>query len=209
MKHTLITQARRAGMAVAAVIALATLGVGSAQAQSFDRADLSINNFGFLDCSFRETGLGPGASVDYTCGAADIGWVTQCFYKNRAVANGPTTLYVAHDQTTTETFVANKRGTIMAGILTAYPTVEEEPVAEPCADIAVGGRGNNEAEVTETITAIRWCNSSLVDKTNGIVGAEEPDLLLQLEKGGAAGVPSCAVLQTLPTNLPIGTPLPL
>ncbi len=209
MKHTLINQAKRAGMALTAAVVFVTLGIGTAQAQSFFRADLSINSFGFLDCSFKETGLGAGASVDYTCGATDIGWVTQCFYKNKPVSNGPTTLYVAHDQTTTRTLVANKRGTIMSGILTAYPTVEEEPVAEPCADIFVGGRGNNEAEVTETITAIRWCNSSLVDTTNAIVGAQTPDLLLQLEKGGTTGVPSCAVLQTLPTNLPVGTPLPL
>ena len=207
MKHILIKQAKRAGLALAAVVAFAALGIGTAQAQEFASADLSINNFGFLDCSFKETGLGAGASVDYTCGAADIGWVTQCFYKNKPLSNGPTTLYVAHDQTTTRTLVANKRGTIMSGILTAYPTVEEEPAAEPCADIVVGGRGNNEAEVTETITAIRWCNSSLVDTTTDIMGAEEPDLLLQLEKSGTTAVPSCEVLETLPTNLPNGTPL--
>jgi hypothetical protein len=174
MKHTLINQARRAGLALAAAVAFAALGIGTAQAQEFASADLSINSFGFLDCSFKETGLGAGASVNYTCGAADIGWVTQCFYKNRPVSNGPTTLYVAHNQTTTRTLIANKRGTIMSGILTAYPTVEEEPAAEPCADIVVGGRGNNEAEVTETITAIRWCDSSLVDTTTDITGADEP-----------------------------------
>lgn len=209
MKHTLKSQAKRAGSGcvLATLVAVAGLGINTAQAQSFFKADLSINAYGFLDCSFRETDLAGGATVNYTCGATDIGWVTECFYKNRPVANGPVTLYVAHDQTTTRTLTANKQGTIMAGILTAYPTVEEEPHANPCADIAVGGRGNNEAEVTETITAIRWCNSSLVDTTNYITGAEEPELFELLEKGGSTAVPSCEVLQTLPTNLPIGTPL--
>ncbi len=207
MKHTLIDQARRAGGALVAVVAVAALGIGSAQAQSFVKADLSINAYGFLDCSFKETGLAGGAPVDYTCGATDIGWVTQCFFKNKPVANSPITLYVAHDQTTTRSLFANKQGTIMSGILTAYPTVEGEPHTEPCANIVAGGPGKNEAEITETITAIRWCNSSVVDTTNNITGTQEPELFLQLEKGGSTAVPSCDVLQTLPTNLPNGQPL--
>lgn len=207
MKYTHVCQARRAVIGLSAMATVLIAAIGTAQAQSFFRAEISVNSFGFLDCSFKEADLGAGASVDYTCGAQDIGWVTQCFYKNKPLSNGPTTLYVAHDQTTYRTLIANQQGTIMAGILTAYPTVEEEPAAEPCADIAVGGRGNRETEVTETITAIRWCDSSLIDTSNGIVGAEQPDLLLQLERGGSTAVPACEVLRTLPTNLPTGTPL--
>ena len=75
MKHTLINQARRAGGAFVAVMAVAAFGIGAAQAQSFAKADLSVNAYGFLDCSFKETGLAGGASVDYTCGATDIGWI--------------------------------------------------------------------------------------------------------------------------------------
>lgn len=207
MKQTLTHQARRAGLALAAALAFVALEIGTAQAQTFTSANLSLNSFGFLDCSFKETGLEAGASVDYTCGATTIGWVTQCFFKNKPVSNSPITLYVAHDQTTDRTLVASRQGTIMSGILTAYPTVEEEPAAEPCANIIVGRNGHGEAEVVETITAIRWCNNSLVDTTNEIVGAEVSELFEQFERSATASVPSCGDLAGMSTNLPNGTPL--
>ena len=79
MKHIPGNQARRAGIALAAVAAFTAPGIGTAQAASFATADISINSVGFLDASFKETGLGAGASVNYTSGATDVGWMTQLF----------------------------------------------------------------------------------------------------------------------------------
>jgi hypothetical protein len=55
--------------------------------------------------------------------------------------------------------------------------------------------------ITEEITAIRWCNASLVDATNNIAGATEPELFRSLAQKGARNVPDCATLATLPTDI--------
>jgi len=198
MKHPFTHQAKRAGIALAAVAAFSVPGIGTAQAASFSIADISINSVGFLECAFKETGLAPGASVDYTCGATDVGWLTQCFIRNKPVANIAPKLHVAHSAdslTTSRTLVATNRGTITSAILTAYPTVEEVPGEEPLCPEVEG------VTITEEITAIRWCNASLVDTTNNIVGASEPELFLQMKRNGASNVPDCATLATLPTDI--------
>lgn len=197
MKHTVINQARRAGGALAAVAAFAAFGIGTAQAQSFFRADISINSVGFLDCSFKETGLGAGAAVDYTCGAEAVGWFTQCFIKNKAVSNSPPMLHVGKNVTTEQTLFATNRGTLNASILTAYPTVEEEFGPEPCSEFS-GGHGQGEVEVVETITAIKWCESSLVDTTNAVTGAAESELFLKMERNGTGTLPDCSSLLASP-----------
>jgi hypothetical protein len=214
MKHTFGMQAKKAGLALAAVTAFAALGIGTTQAAdpaappattpTFTTADISINPVGFIDCSFKESGLGAGAMVNYTCGATDVGWVTQCFVKgNKPVANLPVALHVAHTAdglTTTRTYTATSRGVITQAILTAYPTIEQE-VQEPLCPETEG------VVITETLTAIRWCNASLVDTTNGITGASEPTLFLQMVRNGSSAVPDCATLATLPSDI-LGTPIP-
>jgi hypothetical protein len=198
MKRTFTHQAKRAGIALATVAAFSALGTGTALAQAFSIADISINSVGFLECAFKETGLVPGASVDFTCGATDVGWLTQCFIRNKPVANIAPKLHVAHAAdglTTSRTLVATNRGTITNAILTAYPTAEEVPGEEPLCPEVEG------VTITEEITAIRWCNASLVDTTNNILGASEPELFRQLKRNGASNVPDCATLATLPTDI--------
>jgi hypothetical protein len=194
MEHTYVKQAKRIGVALAAVAAVSALGIGTAQAQEFVRPDISVNSVGFLECAFKETGLTPGESVTHTCGATDVGWLTQCFIRNKPVANIPPELHVAHDVTTEQTREASQRGTITAAILTAYPTVEEE-FGEPLCPEAEG------VEITEEITAIRWCNASLEDTTNGVVGATEAETFLQMERNGAGNIPGCDELATLDTDI--------
>jgi hypothetical protein len=197
MKHTLINQARRAGIALAAVAAFSALGTGTAQAAAFASADISINSVGFLDCSFKETGLGAGAVVNYTCGATDVGWLTQCFVRNKPVSNIAPKLHVAHNAdglTTTQDRTATNRGTITSAILTAYPTAEENPLVEPLCPEVEG------VTITEEITAIRWCNASLVDTTTPLDGASEPTLFLQIKRNGSGTVPDCDALDDLPSD---------
>jgi hypothetical protein len=198
MERTFAEQTQRAGLALAAAVALSVLGTGTALGQTFVNSDVSINSVGFLECAFKETGLAPGAQVDYTCAATDVGWVTQCFIKNKPVANLPTRLHVAHNAdglTSNRTLVATNRGTITNAFLTAYPTVEEVPGEVPLCPHVEG------VTITEEVTAIRWCNASLADETNDIVGAEAAELFLQLKRGGSADVPSCNTLATLPTDI--------
>jgi len=198
MKHTLINQAKRAGIALAATAAFSALGIGTAQAApTFSTATITINSVGFLDAAFKETGLGAGASVTYTSGATDVGWLTQCFIKGKPVSNIAPKLNVAHTAdglTTTQDRTATNRGTITSAILTAYPTAEETHGVPPLCPEVEG------VTITEEITAIRWCNASLMDTTNNILGASEPELFLQMKRNGASNVPDCGILATLPSD---------
>ena len=196
MIYTFGKHAKLSGIALAAVAAFTALGSGTAQAASFATADISINSVGFIDASFKETGLAPGAEVDYTSGATDVGWMTQCFIKNKPVANIAPKLHVAHAAdglTTDRTLVASNRGTITGSILTAYPTAEENDLVPPLCPEVEG------VTMTEEITAIRWCNASLTDATNNIT-ASEASLFLQIKRNGSSAVPECGSLATLPTD---------
>jgi hypothetical protein len=116
------------------------------------------------------------------------------------VANLPISLHVAHTAdglTTTRTYTATRQGVITQTILTAYPTAEAE-VQEPLCPETEG------VVITEEITAIRWCNASLMDTTNN-VSVTEPTLFLQMKRNGSSAVPECSVLATLPSDL-LGTP---
>jgi hypothetical protein len=198
MKHTYARQAKQFSIAFAAVAAFSALGVSTAQAApTFTTADISINSVGFIDCSFKETGLAPGATVNYTCGATDVGWVTQCFVKNKPVANLPTRLHVAHAADgliTNRTYSATNRGVITQAILTAYPTAEAE-VEEPLCPETEG------VVITEEVAAIRWCNASLTDNSTPLAGASDSTLFLQMIRNGSSAVPECGVLATLPSDL--------
>ena len=197
MKHTFGKHAKLAGITLAAVAAFAAFGTGTVQAATFASADLSLNSFGFLNCSFKETGLAAGAEVNYMCGAEAVGWVTECFVKNKPIGGSAPMLHVGKNVTTQQTLFATNRGTLTGTILTAYPTVEEEFEPAPCPHV-VGGPGKAEVEVEETITAIRWCNATLADTTNNIVGATASELLLQMERNGNGTVPACDVLLASP-----------
>ena len=203
MKYTFGKQAKQSGIALAAVAAFTTLGIGTAQAAppasgaTFATAGITVTSDGFLDASFKETGLDAGASVDYTSGATDVGWMTQCFIKNKPVGNIAPRLHVAHTAdglTTDRTLVASNRGTITSSILTAYPTPVETHGTVPLCPEVEG------VVMTEEITAIRWCNATLKDTTNDSVGASEPSLFLQLKRNGSSAVPECGPLATLPTD---------
>jgi len=197
MKHTLTHQTKRAGIVLAAVAAFTALGSGTAQAATFTTADISINSVGFIDCSFKETGLTPGATVVFSCNATDVGWLTQCFVRSKPVSNIAPRLHVAHNAdglTTTQDRTATNRGTITSAILTAYPTAEESELVPPLCPEVEG------VVMTEEITAIRWCNASLVDTTNNIVGASEPTLFLQMKRNGTGTVPDCGALAVMPSD---------
>jgi hypothetical protein len=193
-KHTLTHQAKRTGIVLAVVGAFSALGIGTAQAQEFSTAALTINSVGFLECAFKETGLGAGAAVNYTCGATDVGWLSQCFVKGKPVSNIAPRLHVAHNQTTAQTLFAIRRRTLTGSILTAFPTEEEEFQEPLCPE-------SEAVVITEEITAIRWCNASLADTTNNILGASVSELFLQMKRNGASNVPDCATLATLPTDI--------
>ena len=197
MKRSFGKHTTRDRFALAAVAAIASLAIETAQAQEFVVADITINSVGFLECAFKETGLTPGAQVSYGCNASDVGWVTQCFVKNKPVTNIPPRLHVAHNAdglTTLQDRIATNRGTVTWSILTAYPTVEEE-IEEPLCPEVEG------LTITEEITAIRWCNAELIDVTNNIQGATEPSLFEQLIRNGSSDIPECGELAALPTDI--------
>jgi hypothetical protein len=194
MKHTFGKQARRTGLALAAAAAISALGTGTAQAQQFSSADISLDNSGNLQCRFRETGLGPLALINYSCGAEAVGVVTGCFEKNKFV--GP--FAVAYFKNVTNagehgegtTLVANNKGSINATITLEVPESE-------------GGEACTEPAEARPV-AVRWCNASLVDTTNGITGATASDLVDILAKTGtsAPDVPTCAEILAAPEPPP-------
>ena len=190
MKHTLINQAKRAGIALAAVAAFSALGTGTAQAAAFARAEISLDRAGSLTCTFRETGLGAFAQISYTCGAQALGVVSGCFVKNKFV--GPTSLVIFKNVSSSEhegeptILLAKSNGTINATLTAEIPESE-------------GGEFCTEPAEARTV-AVRWCNASLVDVTNNITGASVGELFEQLESTGTSVVvvPTCAELLATP-----------
>jgi len=192
MKHTVINQAKRAGIALAAVAAFSALGTGTAQAAQFTRAEISLDRAGGLTCTFRETGLGASSVIAYTCGAEALGVVSGCYSRNKFV--GPTAVSIFKNVSSSEhegeptTLIARNNGTIAATLTAAIP---ESEGAEICTEPAVA-----------KVIAVRWCNASLVDVTNNIVGASTGELFAQLESTGTSAivVPTCAELQAAPAT---------
>jgi hypothetical protein len=189
-KHTLTHQAKRAGIVLAAAVALSALGTGTAQAQQFTRAELSLDRAGSLTCTFRETGLGAYSIIAYSCGAEALGVVSGCYAKTKFV--GPTAVSIfknvsnqGHEGEPT-TLIAKSNGTIGATLTAEVPESE-------------GGHICTEPAEAKVI-AVRWCNPSLVDTTNNIVGAATGELFAQLENTGTTviDVPTCAEIQAAP-----------
>lgn len=194
MKYTFGKQTRRVGLALAAVVALAVLGIETAQAAQFTSANISIEPrgeaTGGLTCTWRETGLGPSQVVYYSCTAGAVGALYACTYKNRVIFQSPTRLDVFKNVTGEHgavPFLALNNGHINASTTTAIP-VNEVPEGAPvlCLEPSV-----------EEVVAVRWCNASLTDVTNNLVGVTVGELFQEFIPG-VGTVPSCTDLLASP-----------
>jgi hypothetical protein len=189
MKQTLKNQAKRSGLALAAVAAFSTLGIGTAQAATFASAAVTLDRFGNLECTLRETGLTPGGQVRYDCTSQYVGVNTQCMLGRKAVGNSKLLIFKDISAEEVENFDVPKNGTVRAAFITQIP--QSETASLLCT-----------APSELTVTAVRWCNNSLVDLTNSITGASVPELFANLVTNGSGSVPSCAVLANGPFETP-------
>jgi hypothetical protein len=194
MKQSLKNQAKRAGIALAAVGAFAALGAESAQAQEFTAASITLENAGesagSLNCSFRETGLIPGGQVRYDCASQYVGVMEQCMYKNKPVGNNRLYIYNNVHPEEVENIDVPRNGTIRATVVTQTP--------EPGEANAIICTAPSEV----TVTSVRWCNNTLTDLTNNVLGATVAELFDQLVPSGSGSVPSCATLANGPFTPP-------
>ena len=189
MKHILINQTKRAGMALAAVAAFSALGTGTSQAASFASAAVTLDRFGNLECLFRETGLPPGGVVRYDCTAQYVGVLQQCMLGRKAVGNSKVLIFQDISADHLENLEVNRNGQVRAAIITQIP--QSETASLLCT-----------APSELTVTAVRWCNGSLVDLTNNITGASVGELFANLVANASGSVPSCAVLANGPFETP-------
>ena len=194
MKHTLKNQAKRAGIALAAVGAFAALGAGSAQAQEFAAASITLENAGesagSLNCSFRETGLVPGGQVRYDCASQYVGVMEQCMYRGKPVGNNRLYIYNNIHPQELEHFDVGNNGRVRGTVITQIPQPGESNAILCTAPSEVA------------VTSIRWCNNQLWDLTNNIQGATVAELFDQLEPSGGGSVPGCATLANGPFTTP-------
>jgi hypothetical protein len=196
MEYTYTNQAKRAGIALAAVAAFTALGTGAAQAAVFTSADLSIAarsneaqevTAGDLTCTWREAELGPFAQVEYACAAQAVAVVEACVYKNQIISATQTSVFTNVTGEHEAVFLAGNNGRING---TLYTSPGHGGGGEQlCPHIEVPGGEATQPEVE--VVAVRWCNASLTDTTNNIVGATAAELLGVLQKG-AYDVPTCA-----------------
>ena len=191
MKYTFGKQAKRAGLALAAVAGFAALGIGTAQAQQFLSTNIALDRFGNLECNFREAGLTPGSFVRYDCSSQYVGVMQQCMLKNKAVGNSQLYIFNNIHPEEVENLLVKNNGTIFSTILTAIPEPGEGGQVLICT-----------APSELTTTAIRWCNNVLTDMTNNIVGGTVAELFATLVTNGSGTVPSCAVLANGPFTTP-------
>lgn len=190
MKQTLKNQANRSGLALAVVAAFAVLGTGTAlAAPTFTSANIVLDRFGNLECAFRETGLTPGGQVRYDCTSQYVGVLQQCMLGRKAVGNSKLLIFQDISANELENLEVNRNGQVRAAIITQIP--ESETASLLCT-----------APSELTTTAVRWCNNSLVDLTNNILGASVGELFANLVANASGSVPSCAVL----ANGPFVTP---
>lgn len=191
-----------AGRGCAALAAAVALGIAGAQAApAFVSADLSISAgngsaesgtpAGGLTCAWRETGLAPFQLITYACDAAVVGALEACVYKNKIVQGSLTQLSIFRSpmlsthETTLFALVSNNSGRIQGSTTTAVPVSE-----------GAGGHLCTEPAVAE-IVAVRWCNASLVDTVNNLVGATAAELFQQFFSG-VGPIPSCTELLASP-----------
>jgi len=189
MTHTLKNQARRAGIALVAVTAFSALGAGNAQAQQFASATIVLDRFGNLECNFRETGLTPGGTVRYDCASRYVGALQQCFLKNKPVGNSRLLIFQDIHPEEVENLLVKRNGTVDATVLTQVP--ESESNALICT-----------VPSELTVTAVRWCENSVVDLTHNVVGTTVAELFDNLVSNGSGSVPACSVLANGPFTTP-------
>ncbi len=190
MKQIFEEQAKRAGLALAAVAVFAALGTGTARAEpTFTSADIVLDRFGNLECVFRETGLPPGGSVRYDCTAQYVGVLQQCMLRRKAVGNSKLLIFEDVSAHEVENFDVSNNGQVRAAIITQIP--ESENASLLCT-----------APSELTVTAVRWCDASLVDLTNNITGATVGELFANLVANASGSVPSCTVLANGPFETP-------
>lgn len=205
MKHAVKNLSRRSGIALAVLAALSVFGTGTALAQTFNKADLSIAprtneaqeiEAGGLTCKWQETDLGPYQLVNYNCGAQAVGVLEGCVYKNKLISD--TELSIFKDVMGGEhgegiAFISNNSGRINGSTTTAIPESHGGGGEELCPEIGeTGGEGGQQPEVE--VVAVRWCNASLTDITNNLVGVTANELYEELVHGFTGTVPSCAEL---------------
>ena len=128
-------------------------------------------------------------TVYYSCGAGAVGALKACVYKNRVIYQSPTRLDVFKNVTGAEggeggnvPFLSQKNGQVSASTTTPVPEIEEPTGGELCL-----------APSEETVVAVRWCNASLKDVTDNIVGATKTELFQEFYSGVGV-VPDCATL---------------
>jgi hypothetical protein len=194
MKQMLKNQAKQTGIALAAVAAFAALGTGSAQAQEFAAASITLENAGesagALNCSFRETGLIPGSQVRYDCASQYVGVMEQCMYRGKPVGNNRLYIYNNIHPEELAHFDVGNNGRVRGTVITQIP--------QPGENNAILCTAPSEVAVT----SIRWCNNQLWDLTNNIQGATVAELFDQLEPSGGGSVPGCATLANGPFTTP-------
>jgi hypothetical protein len=206
MHPKLNNQSTRVGIAVSAVT-FAIFWYGTTQAApppdepTFAKASISIAPrdkeaqeiaAGDLICGFRETGLDPFALISYECKAAAAAVVEGCFFRNKFVPDAGTETTIGLDVSNVEAgheadvYIANNSGAINGEVVTAIPESPHVP-----------GGGHLCAEPLEVgVVAARWCDTSLTDTTNNLVGATVTELFLEFEPG--VPVPSCAEILSAP-----------
>lgn len=198
MTHTLTTYLKLIGMLLTLMIAVTSVTIHTAQAAppsgapTFAKAAISVEprgeEAGGLTCSWQETGLGSYQVVYYSCQASAVGVLEACVYKNKLVANTPTRLSIFKDVSGEHgqpiPFLSKNNGQINASTTTAIP--ESHGAGELCVEPTV-------AEVV----AVRWCDASLTDVTNGLLGTNASELFQEFTSG-AGTVPSCPELLAAP-----------
>jgi hypothetical protein len=189
MKDILTKRTTRAGIAAAASVGFAVIGIGAAQAAQFQSAGINIEARGEaqggITCTWRETGLTPSTVVYYACTGGAVAVLYACTYKGRVIYQSPTRTDVFANvvgEHGTVPFLAQKNGQINASTTTPIPEIEVPEGQELCT-----------APSEQAVVAVRWCNASLSDTTNNLVATTVPELF-QRFIAGVGEVPACASL---------------
>ncbi len=187
MKRTSGIRAWRTVMLLAAAAAFAGFGIGTAQAQQFTAAGISLDNAGNMACKFRETGLGGLSVITYDCSAQGVEVVSACFVKNKFVPDSFSSVILKNvTAEETEPLVAKNNGAINTSIVVEVPEGDEE------ASCSAGAEPHT--------VAVRWCNAQLKDVTNNVVGATASDLISVILRTDqqVAPVDNCATILAAP-----------
>lgn len=193
----------RGAVAIASTLLLSAMNFSPAMAApptqpTFNKAGFSIEAgngnsetaapAGALTCSWQEVGLEPFQLVIYNCDADVVAAVEGCVFKNKLQGNSATRLSVfSHPLQllggAAEGFVSNNSGRINGSTTTPVPVSGGGHQGELCNEPA-------EAEVI----AVRYCNASLVDTANNLVGGTATELYAEYYAGAGSVIPSCGEL---------------